>query len=178
MQPAAVQDLDAALIKGQDHPVTSLWILHVKSGSLAIKTNLQRGCYIVILQLLPTSCKTFDLFPLCLFVPWDKCHSSLWCPLAEHQWSTVLNVPLLLSASLDNIWLGDLWDATFCCCLCECVKECLLSPFIRLPLVMHACSRLVKHPTWDLTFAHLHTPLLPSGPSASLPLEPADETEY
>lgn len=123
-------------------------------------------------------------FFLCLFLYyfWTKSHSSLQCPLAEYYWSPVVNVPLHLSTSVDNSWLVDLWErphwtfnGTFCCFLCEWVwKSACFHPYMCVSC--HACSRLVKHRPWDLTFTHSHTPLFLQA-WASKPPENADKTE-
>lgn len=123
--------------------------------------------------------KIFDLLPVCLFpcCVWAECQALPHRPLAEYHCSTVLNVPLLLSASLDNIWLSDLWDraphtfhSAFCCYFASlsfplslplyfCVCVCAL-------FVMHARSHLVRHPTQDLAFAR---PSLSLSPGRSVP---------
>lgn len=107
------------------------------------------------------------MLPVCLFLLYigAKCHGSLQCPLAEYYWSAVVNVPLLLSASVDkHLARWPLRQSSLdvqqhlLLLYRECTKLSLSTlTHICARLVMHACSSLVKHPKRDLTYTLIFT---------------------
>lgn len=105
---------------------------------------------------------------------WTECPSAPLCISGQHlaQWP-------LRQDSLNFQQLLLLLCVCRCTCACVrmhvCARVCLLSLIYVCPCVMHVRIRLVKHPTWDLTSAHI--PLCLQA-WASQPPETADETEY